>query len=169
MKKLRGLRQTGSIRDYIGAYSSIMLEIPGMEEKTRLIFFMDDLQRWAEQELRRRGVKTLMEGIIMTESLVEVSSRSRRDRGKTTEESDHEVEEASLQSRVKHDTYGKDKAQSKGDNRNEEGVSHNLVSLREARNLGIKFTKVDGELKVINTESTPVHGRAWKVPIRLGK
>uniref|UniRef100_A0A803N8F5 Uncharacterized protein n=1 Tax=Chenopodium quinoa TaxID=63459 RepID=A0A803N8F5_CHEQI len=228
---------------------------------------MDGLQRLAEHDLRRRGVNTLAEGIVVAESLVEVSSGSRQDRGKTVEESDHEGEDSSLQTRVKHDPYGKDKAQSKGDSRNEEGkyrkpfscwlcggphmartcpqrqklsaiianfgedpirdkahlanmrllntavvedelpvgeapstneeastkqqgnfvfvnaevnggyarmlvdtnASHNLVRLKEAKDLGIKFTKVDDELMVVNIDSTLMHGRAWKVLIRLGK
>uniref|UniRef100_A0A803N9L9 Uncharacterized protein n=1 Tax=Chenopodium quinoa TaxID=63459 RepID=A0A803N9L9_CHEQI len=87
------------------------------------LFFMDGLQTWAE--LRRRGVKTLAEGIAVAESLVEVSSGSRHDKGKVDEESDHEGEEALLQSRAKHIAYGKDKAQSKGDSRNEEGKRRN--------------------------------------------
>lgn len=275
MKKLRGLRQTGTIRDYISQYSSLMLEIPDMEEKTRLIFFMDGLQRWAEQELRRRGVKTLAEAIAVAESLIEIPRDSRRDKGKRVEEDDHE-EEASLQQRVKYVDSTKDRTQSRGDSRDggkqhkplkcflcdgphmaracptrqklsaiiatlgeesateasmgamrlgeeaqlanirllnasevveeepireasttttgtgikpggslmvvngtvnevhtrvlvDTGATHNFLALREAKNLGVKFTKVDGEMKAINSGATPVYGRAWNVPVRLGK
>uniref|UniRef100_A0A803N9L8 Uncharacterized protein n=1 Tax=Chenopodium quinoa TaxID=63459 RepID=A0A803N9L8_CHEQI len=89
--------------------------------------FQGQLHAMKEQveSTRRRGVKTLAEGIAVAESLVEVSSGSRRDKGKVDEESDHEGEEASLQSRAKHIAYGKDKAQSKGDSRNEEGKQRN--------------------------------------------
>uniref|UniRef100_A0A803N8F2 Uncharacterized protein n=1 Tax=Chenopodium quinoa TaxID=63459 RepID=A0A803N8F2_CHEQI len=49
------------------------------------------------------------------------------------------------------------------------GASHNFLAKEEAKALGVKFTKVDGEMKAINSEATPVYGRAWGVPIRLGK
>uniref|UniRef100_A0A803KUA4 Uncharacterized protein n=1 Tax=Chenopodium quinoa TaxID=63459 RepID=A0A803KUA4_CHEQI len=49
------------------------------------------------------------------------------------------------------------------------GASHNFLSLREAKDLGIKFTKGGGEMKVVNAESTPLHLKAWKVHIHLGK
>ena len=43
---------TGSIRDYVKEFSSLMLEIPNMTEQELLFNFMDNLQGWAEQELR---------------------------------------------------------------------------------------------------------------------
>ncbi|KAL6340532.1 hypothetical protein AAG906_010440 [Vitis piasezkii] len=46
---------TGSIRDYVKEFSSLMLEIPNMTEEELLFNFLDNLQGWAEQELRRRG------------------------------------------------------------------------------------------------------------------
>ena len=58
-KKIKYLKHTGSIRDYVKEFSSLMLEALGMNEKTLLFEFMDNLQGWAEQELRRRGVRDL--------------------------------------------------------------------------------------------------------------
>uniref|UniRef100_A0A803NF59 Uncharacterized protein n=1 Tax=Chenopodium quinoa TaxID=63459 RepID=A0A803NF59_CHEQI len=49
------------------------------------------------------------------------------------------------------------------------GASHNFLAKEEAKALGVKFTKVDGEMKAINSEATPVYGKAWGVPVRLGK
>ncbi|GKV49230.1 hypothetical protein SLEP1_g55993 [Rubroshorea leprosula] len=71
MKKLRVLKHTGLIKDYIREYNSLMLEIPDMTEKNRLLYFMDGLQRWAEQELKRRGVQDLASAIAIAESLIE--------------------------------------------------------------------------------------------------
>uniref|UniRef100_A0A803N1E8 Uncharacterized protein n=1 Tax=Chenopodium quinoa TaxID=63459 RepID=A0A803N1E8_CHEQI len=71
----------------------------------------------------RPGVKTLAEAIVVAESLDEVSSGSRRDKGKKIVEDDEDGEEASVQPRVKNGAYGKDKAKSKGDSRNGEGKS----------------------------------------------
>ena len=36
-----------------------MLEAPGMDEKDLVFNFMDNLQSWAEQEFRIRGVQDL--------------------------------------------------------------------------------------------------------------
>ena len=47
-KKIKYLKHTGSIRDYVKEFSSLMLEAPGMNEKTLLFKFMDNLQGWAE-------------------------------------------------------------------------------------------------------------------------
>ena len=50
-KKIKHLRHTGSICDYVKEFSSLMLEAPDMNENELLFNFMDNLQSWAEQEL----------------------------------------------------------------------------------------------------------------------
>ena len=42
-----------------------------MSEKKLLFNFMDNLQSWAEQELRRRGVQDLTTAMAVAKSLVE--------------------------------------------------------------------------------------------------
>ncbi|KAL6323857.1 hypothetical protein AAG906_005853 [Vitis piasezkii] len=58
-KSMKRLKHTGSIREYIKEFSTLMLEIPNMSEEELLFNFMDNLQNWAEQELRRCGVQDL--------------------------------------------------------------------------------------------------------------
>ncbi|KAL6344202.1 hypothetical protein AAG906_035427 [Vitis piasezkii] len=58
-KNTKRLKHTGSIREYVKEFSTLMLEIPNMSEEKLLFNFMDNLQSWAEQELRRRGVQDL--------------------------------------------------------------------------------------------------------------
>ena len=70
-KKIKHLKHTGSIRDYVREFSSLMLEAPGMDEKDLLFNFMDNLQSWAEQELRRRGVQDLSTAMAVAESLMD--------------------------------------------------------------------------------------------------
>ena len=70
-KKIKHLKHTGSIRDYVKEFSSLMLEAPGMDEKDLLFNFMDNLQSWAEQELRRRGVQDLSTAMAVAESLMD--------------------------------------------------------------------------------------------------
>ena len=43
-KKIKHLKHTGSIRDYVKEFSSLMLEAPDMNEKELLFNFMDNLQ-----------------------------------------------------------------------------------------------------------------------------
>ena len=52
-KNMRCLKHIGSIHDYVKELSSLMLEILNMTEEELLFNFMDNLQGWAEQELRR--------------------------------------------------------------------------------------------------------------------
>ena len=70
-KKIKHLKHTGSIRDYVKEFSSLMLEAPGMDEKDLLFNFMDNLQSWFEQELRRRGVLDLSTAMAVAESLMD--------------------------------------------------------------------------------------------------
>ena len=68
---MRRLKHTGSIRDYVKEFSSLMLEIPNMTQEELLFNFMDNLQGWAEQELRRRGVQDLATAMAIAESLAD--------------------------------------------------------------------------------------------------
>uniref|UniRef100_A0A803M2N4 Uncharacterized protein n=1 Tax=Chenopodium quinoa TaxID=63459 RepID=A0A803M2N4_CHEQI len=231
------MEHTSTIKEYIRQFTSLMLEIDDLSEENQLIYFTGGLQRWAQQEVERRNVKTLAEAIAVAESLIEILRESRRDRGKRVEEGDQEEEEASHPkarncpmrqklsamiateeesapttrmgamvmnedaqlanmrllntSRVEDDDL-KGRASSTSGTTNikqggtlmivngevnevptrllvDTGASHNFLAKEEAKALGVKFTKVDGEMKAINSEATPVYGRAWGVPVRLGK
>uniref|UniRef100_A0A803MIM2 Uncharacterized protein n=1 Tax=Chenopodium quinoa TaxID=63459 RepID=A0A803MIM2_CHEQI len=50
-----------------------------------------------------------------------------------------------------------------------QGGSLMIVKGEEANALGVKFTRVDGEMKAMNSRATPVYERAWNVPVCLGK
>ena len=70
-KNMRRLKHTSSIRYYVKEFSSLMLEIPNMTENEFLFNFMDNLQGWAEQELRCRGVQDLVNAMAVAESLTD--------------------------------------------------------------------------------------------------
>ncbi|KAK9665653.1 hypothetical protein RND81_14G126600 [Saponaria officinalis] len=72
LKKLRRLKQTRTIREYVMQYTTLLLEIDGIPDHMSLLYFMDGLQHWAERELRRRNVKTLNEAINFAESLDDI-------------------------------------------------------------------------------------------------
>ncbi|ERM93877.1 hypothetical protein AMTR_s00139p00059080 [Amborella trichopoda] len=58
-KSLKKLKQTGSIRDYVKQFSTLMLDIRDMTKKDKLSYFLDGLQLWPEAELQRRLVQDL--------------------------------------------------------------------------------------------------------------
>lgn len=70
-KKLRELKQQGTIHEYVKEFTTLMLQIPNLSEEDLLFYFMDELQSWAKQELHRRDVKSVDEAIAVAESLAE--------------------------------------------------------------------------------------------------
>ena len=72
---LHRLKQTGSIRDYINDFTTLMLEISDMSNKDSLFYFQDGLKDWAKAELDRRGVQTLDDDITIAESLADYSAK----------------------------------------------------------------------------------------------
>ncbi|XP_070002084.1 uncharacterized protein [Nicotiana sylvestris] len=47
-RKLRELKQTGSIHNYVREFTTLMLEIPNLTNDDLLFHFMDGLQNWAK-------------------------------------------------------------------------------------------------------------------------
>ncbi|KAI5328460.1 hypothetical protein L3X38_027857 [Prunus dulcis] len=70
-EKLRWLKQTGSVKDYVAKFTNLLFEVPSMTDEDKLMYFMSGLQNWAKLELQRRHVQTLSEAIAAAESLVE--------------------------------------------------------------------------------------------------
>ena len=70
-KNMKRLKHTGSIHEYIKEFSTLMFEILNMSKKELLFNFMDNIQSWVKQELRRHGVQDLATTMIVVEFLVE--------------------------------------------------------------------------------------------------
>ncbi|KAL6319749.1 hypothetical protein AAG906_036807 [Vitis piasezkii] len=68
---LRRLRHTGSVREYVKEFSSLMLDIKNMSEEDKLFNFMSGLQGWAQTELRRQGVRDLPATMAAADCLVD--------------------------------------------------------------------------------------------------
>ncbi|KAJ8493969.1 hypothetical protein OPV22_015690 [Ensete ventricosum] len=78
-RKLRQLRQSTTIRDYVKQFSALMLDIWDMSEKDKLFSFLDGLKPWAQQELHRRNVTDVVGAIAAAERLTDfVSSEDLR-------------------------------------------------------------------------------------------
>ncbi|KAG9450106.1 hypothetical protein H6P81_010071 [Aristolochia fimbriata] len=75
-KELRALKQSGKIKEYVSRFTSLMLCISNMTDEDRLFAFLDGLKPWAEQELRRRDVKSLAEALSTAEKLTEFEKKT---------------------------------------------------------------------------------------------
>ena len=69
-RKLRELRQIGSVQDYVKKFTTIMLDIRDMTEKDKLFHFLNGLSWEAAMELQRRRVQSLMEAVTAVERFV---------------------------------------------------------------------------------------------------
>jgi len=72
-ESLRNLRHSGTLREYVQNFSSLLLDIRDMSEEDKLFNFMVGLQPWAQAELRRQGVKDVQTAIAAADRLVDYS------------------------------------------------------------------------------------------------
>ncbi|MBA0670091.1 hypothetical protein Goklo_007356, partial [Gossypium klotzschianum] len=70
--KLRRLTQQGTVREYVRAFSELMLQISDLSEKEAFYWFEDGLKPWAKHELRRQGITELTVAMVEAESFVEL-------------------------------------------------------------------------------------------------
>ena len=75
-ESLKNLKQTGSIRDRVKEFSSLILDIKNMSEVDKLFNFMSRLQGWAHNELRRQGVQDLPLAMTVANCLVDYKMTS---------------------------------------------------------------------------------------------
>ncbi|XP_070045739.1 uncharacterized protein [Nicotiana tomentosiformis] len=91
---LRHLKQSGTVREYVKEFSSLMLNVSNMAEEDKLHFFMSGLKGWAQLELRRQNVQSLSTAIAAADALADLNighdstesshskSDGRKDKGK---------------------------------------------------------------------------------------
>nr|GFA01784.1 hypothetical protein [Tanacetum cinerariifolium]GFA08058.1 hypothetical protein [Tanacetum cinerariifolium] len=73
--RLRKLKQSGTIREYVKEFTTLVLEIPELSDQDSLFYFLNGLQGWAKTELERCGVQDLATAIAHAEALIDFSSR----------------------------------------------------------------------------------------------
>ena len=83
-RKMRELRQKGSIRVYVQEFTTLTFQIPNLMDDDALFYFMDGLQNWARTELERRQVRTIDDAITQAEALTDF----RREKSLSAEEDD---------------------------------------------------------------------------------
>ena len=102
-ESLRGLKHVGSVREYVKAFQSLMLNVKNMSEDDKLFNFMAGLQSWAQTELRRKGVNNLTSAVAAAEGLGDYKGTSEgserkqasKDKGKAKEGHEGKPEQSS--------------------------------------------------------------------------
>ncbi|GJS48156.1 putative retrotransposon gag domain, aspartic peptidase domain protein [Tanacetum coccineum] len=73
--RLRKLKQSEMIWEYVKEFTILVLEIPELSDQDSLFYFLDGLQGWAKTELERRRVQDLSTAIAHAEALIDFSTR----------------------------------------------------------------------------------------------
>ena len=73
-RKLRQLRHTGTVREYVKQFSALMLDIRDMSEKDKLFYFLEGLKPWAQAELQRQRVQDLASAQAAAERLTDYAA-----------------------------------------------------------------------------------------------
>ncbi|GKF21193.1 putative retrotransposon gag domain, aspartic peptidase domain protein, partial [Tanacetum coccineum] len=72
-RRLRKLKQSGTIQEYVKEFTTLVLKIPELSDQDSLFYFLDGLQGWAKTELERHGVQDLSTAIAHAEALIDFS------------------------------------------------------------------------------------------------
>ncbi|KAK8658468.1 hypothetical protein V6N13_036674 [Hibiscus sabdariffa] len=75
-KKLRDLTHTGSVREYVREFATLLLDIRDMSEKDKLFAFLEGLKQWARLEVQRRQPHDVAAAMSATECLTDYSDNS---------------------------------------------------------------------------------------------
>ncbi|XP_022745098.1 uncharacterized protein LOC111295720 [Durio zibethinus] len=67
--KLRELVQTGTVREFVRSFSTIMLDIRDMSEKDKMFYFLEGLKPWVRTELLRQKVQDVVTAMAVAERL----------------------------------------------------------------------------------------------------
>ena len=120
-ESLKKLKHTGTVRDYVKQFSSLMLDIQNMSEEDKMFNFLSGLQNWAQLELRRQGVKDLPSAIAAADGLVDFkfakSSPDAESSSKAKEKGKKKVKDPKLRENEEGDGKGESstsEGQSKG-------------------------------------------------------
>ncbi|KAA0066321.1 uncharacterized protein E6C27_scaffold21G003810 [Cucumis melo var. makuwa] len=75
-RKLRDLRHTGEIREYVKQFAGLMLDIRDMSEKDKVFYFFEGLKPWARAKLYEQRVQDLTSAYAAAERLFDLTSDS---------------------------------------------------------------------------------------------
>uniref|UniRef100_A0A803N8T0 Retrotransposon gag domain-containing protein n=1 Tax=Chenopodium quinoa TaxID=63459 RepID=A0A803N8T0_CHEQI len=69
---LKNLHQSGSVRDYVKEFSSVILDNKDMSKEDKLFNFVSSLKTWAQTKLRRQNIRTLSAAFAAADALVDL-------------------------------------------------------------------------------------------------
>ncbi|KAA0040334.1 uncharacterized protein E5676_scaffold142G004340 [Cucumis melo var. makuwa] len=75
-RKLRDLKHTGSIREYVKQFAGLMLDIRDMSEKDKVFCFFEGLKSWAKTKLYEQRVQDPTSAYAAAERLFDLSNDS---------------------------------------------------------------------------------------------
>ncbi|KAA0053474.1 uncharacterized protein E6C27_scaffold190G00220 [Cucumis melo var. makuwa] len=75
-QKLRELKHTGSIREYVKQFAGLMLDIRDMSKKDKVFCFVEGLKPWTKTKLYKQRVQDLMSAYAAAEWLFDLSNDS---------------------------------------------------------------------------------------------
>ncbi|KAA0059143.1 uncharacterized protein E6C27_scaffold430G00550 [Cucumis melo var. makuwa] len=73
-QKLRDLRHTGEIREYVKQFAGLMLDIRDMSEKDKVFYFVEGLKPWARAKLYEQRAQDLTSAYAAAERLFDLTS-----------------------------------------------------------------------------------------------
>nr|GFC40010.1 putative retrotransposon Gag domain, aspartic peptidase domain protein [Tanacetum cinerariifolium] len=163
--RLRKLKQSGTIREYVKEFTTLVLEIPELSDQDSLFYFLDGLQGWAKTELERRGVQDLATAIAHVEALIDFSTRRDSSKPKDRKAKTEVPKVIGKGLQYVEATINDVKVHALVDS----GVTHNFVAVDEAERLGINATKGSGTIKAVNSPAKPIHGVAKDARAKIGE
>ena len=75
-RKLRELKHTGNIREYVKLFAGLMLDIRDMSEKDKVFCFVEGLKPWAKTKLYEQRVQDLTSAYAAAERFFDLSNDS---------------------------------------------------------------------------------------------
>ncbi|KAA0055060.1 uncharacterized protein E6C27_scaffold43052G002320 [Cucumis melo var. makuwa] len=75
-RKLRDLKHTGKIREYVKKFGGLMLDIRDMSEKDKVFCFFEGLKPWVKTKLYEQMVQDLTSAYAAVEWLFDMTSDS---------------------------------------------------------------------------------------------
>ena len=75
-QKLRELKHTSNIQEYVKQFAGLMLDICNMSEKDKVFCFVEGLKPWVKTKLYEQRVQDLMSAYVAIERLFDLTSDS---------------------------------------------------------------------------------------------
>ena len=79
-RKLRELKHTGTIQEYVKEFAGLMLDVSDMTEKDKIFSFVEGLKPWAMTKLYKQKVQDLASAYALAERLFDLSGDSQETR-----------------------------------------------------------------------------------------